>query len=82
MLKFSLPIIYEPINSFLPQLLPGFVVIIVIAPAEHHQAFGLSLPDVMQVLQQLLSVGTDALEDKRVQHMRKSCQASRNFSFQ
>lgn len=64
MLKFNLPIIYEPIDSLLPELPPDCMVVVVVPPAEHHQAFGLSLPDVMQVLQELLGVGTNSLERK------------------
>lgn len=67
--KFHLPIIDEPINALLSQLPPGFVIVVVISPAEHHQAFGLGISNEAKVLQQLLSVGTDSLGE---QHMKSS----------
>ena len=67
MLNFNLPVINEPVDPLLSQLPPGFVVVVVVSPAEHHQAFGLSLPDVVEVLQQLLGVSADSLEEQQKQ---------------
>lgn len=39
------------------------MLVVVVSPAEHHQAFGLGVGDVGAVLQQLLGVATDALRD-------------------
>lgn len=59
---FGLPVIDEAVDALLPQLLSVLVVVVVLSPAEHHQAFGLSLPDVVNVFQQLLRVGADPLK--------------------
>lgn len=53
-------IIDEPVDTLLFQLRPIFFVVVVISPAEHHQAFRLGLPDVVEVLQQFLGVATDS----------------------
>lgn len=53
-------IVDEAIDSLLPQRPPGLVLVVVLPPAEHHQAFRLGIPNVGKVLQQLLSVGTDS----------------------
>lgn len=66
MVHFSLPIVDEPINSLLSQHPSRLMVVVVLSPAEHHQAFSLGIPDVVKVLQQLFSVGTDPLK-KEVQ---------------
>lgn len=58
------PVIDEPIDALLPQLPPGLVVVVVVSPAEDHQAFGLGLFDVVEVLQELLGVSADALEEQ------------------
>lgn len=52
-------IVDEPIDSLLSQLSPDVVFVVVISPAEHHQALRLGVRNVGEVLQQLLSVGTD-----------------------
>lgn len=46
----SPPVINEPIDSLLSQLPSVLMVIVVISPAEHHQAFRLGVPNVGQVL--------------------------------
>lgn len=46
----SPPVINEPIDSLLSQLPSVPVVIVVISPAEHHQAFRLGIPNVGEVL--------------------------------
>lgn len=61
---FDSPIIDEPINSLLSQLPSVLVIVVVISPAEHHQAFRLGIPDVGEVLKQLLGVATDTLKEQ------------------
>lgn len=41
------------------------MVVVVIPPAEHHQAFRLGIPNEGNVLQQFLSVAADALKESR-----------------
>lgn len=60
---FTVPVINKTVNTLLSQLLSGLMIIVVISPAEHHQALGLGIIDVGKVLKQLLSVGTDSLKD-------------------
>lgn len=50
MILLNLPVIDEPINALLPQLPSGLVFIVVISPAEHHQAFRLCVTNVGEVL--------------------------------
>lgn len=64
MLHCNLPIIDEPVNSLLPQLPSVLMVVVVIAPAKHHQTFRLGIPNVGKVLQQLLGVATNPLKEE------------------
>lgn len=46
----NLPIIDEPIDALLSQLPSGLVVVVVLSPAEHNQAFRLGVADESEVL--------------------------------
>lgn len=67
----SLPIIDEPVDPLLSQLPSVLMVIVVNSPAENHQSFRMSIPNVGKILQQLLRVSTDPLK-QRPQELR-SC---------
>lgn len=60
-LAHSPPVIYEAINALVPQLHPVLMVVVIVAPAEDHKSFGLSLSDEVHVPQELISVGADSL---------------------
>lgn len=60
------PVVDEAVDALLPQLPPVLVVVVVVSPAENHQALRLGVADVGDVFQQLLRVAADALEKKRV----------------
>lgn len=62
----GLPVVDEAVDALLPQLPPGLVVVVVVPPAENHQALRLGVADVGDVFQQLLRVAADTLEKKRV----------------
>lgn len=66
-LRAGLPVVDEAVDAFLSQLPPVLVVIVVISPAENHQAFRLCIADVGDVFQQLLCVAADSLERNQVQ---------------
>ena len=55
------PVVDEPVYTLLPERPPVVMVIVVITPAEHDQAFRLGHLDVAHVFQQLLSMSTDTL---------------------
>ena len=59
-----IPIIDEPIDPLLSQLPSVLVVVVVVSPAKHHQAFRLGIPNVGKVLKQLFSVATDPLKEE------------------
>lgn len=44
-----------------PQLHPVVMVVVVVAPAEDHQPFRLSLSDNLHISQELISVSADSL---------------------
>ena len=61
----SIPVVDEAVDTLLPEDIAVVVVVVVLTPAEHHQAFGLGLLDEAGALQELLCVGTDSLEGER-----------------
>lgn len=69
-----LPVVDEAVDALLPQLPAVLVVVVVVSPAEHHQAFGLGVADVGEVFQQLLRVAADSL--RRAEFGFQLCQSS------
>lgn len=61
-----LPVVDEAVDALLPQLPAVLVVVVVVSPAENHQAFRLGVADVGDVFQQLLRVAADSLKNDRV----------------
>lgn len=60
--RFNTPIVDESIDPLLSQLPSGLMVVVVISPAEHHQALRLGIPNEGKVLKQLLRVPADPLK--------------------
>lgn len=81
MLYFNLPIIDQPINTLLSQRPSVLMVIVVISPAEHHQAFRLGIRNEGKILQQLLSMGTDSLQEQPKKSSEKKVALLNFFKF-
>ncbi|KAG7240188.1 hypothetical protein INR49_027228 [Caranx melampygus] len=58
----------ESIDPLLSQLPSGLMVVVVISPAEYHQAFRLGIPNEGKVLKQLLRVPADPLKEQPRKH--------------